>query len=248
MLTAVIIDDEESNISSLRLKLNRHCTDIDIVAACENADDGIQAIETLHPDIVFLDIEMPVMNGFVMLQQLTWRNFALIFVTAYNHYAIKAIRYSALDYLVKPVEIEDLKAAVSRAADKRSVRQPGMQLDVLMENIGGGKKIFKRLALPTAEGIRFIKTEDIIYLASSSNYTHIYLTGKKKFTLSRTLKDVEDVLDPSVFVRVHNSYIININFVDKYIRGEGGQVVMSDGVVLDVSKRKKPAFLKAMGE
>ena len=248
MLKAILIDDEESNISSLSMKLNKYCGDVEIMATCSNAAEGIRAIETIKPDIVFLDIEMPVMNGFVMLQQLSFKDFALVFVTAYNHYAINAIRYSALDYLVKPVEIEDLKASVSRALEKKTRQQPALQLDVLLENLVPGKKNFKRLAIPTVEGIMFIKTADIIYLMASINYTHIHVTGKKKYTISRTLKDVEDVLDPAEFVRVHNSFIVNLNFVEKYIRGEGGQVVMTDGMLIDVSKRKKSSFLKAMGE
>jgi two-component system LytT family response regulator len=248
MLRAILIDDEESNISSLTLKLNKHCADVEIIATCENATDGIHAIETLKPDVVLLDIEMPVMNGFVMLQQLYFKNFALIFVTAYNHYAIRAIRYSALDYLVKPVEIEDLKAAMARVMEKKQQQQQGLQMDILLENLNIGKKSFRRLAIPTVDGVIFIKTSDIIYLSANINYTHIHLAAKKKYILSRTLKDVEDVLDPAEFIRVHNSYIINVNFVKKYIRGEGGQVIMQDGTVLDVSKRKKASFLKAMGE
>ena len=180
MLKAIIIDDEESNISSLRHKLNKHCENVEVIAECENAVDGITTIDSLKPDIVFLDIEMPVMNGFVMLQHLTYKNFALVFVTAYNHYAIKAIRYSALDYLVKPIEIEDLQAAVARASEKK-VSQRGMQIDILLENLVTGKKNFKRLAVPTLEGIMFIKTTDIIYLAANVNYTHIHVVGKKKY-------------------------------------------------------------------
>ena len=152
-----------------------------------------------------------------------------------------------MDYLVKPIEIEDLQAAVARASEKK-VSQRGMQIDILLENLVTGKKNFKRLAVPTLEGIMFIKTTDIIYLAANVNYTHIHVVGKKKYTLSRTLKDVEDVLNPAEFIRIHNSYIVNFNYVEKYIRGEGGQVVMADGVVLDVSRRKKPYFLKMIGE
>jgi two-component system LytT family response regulator len=248
MLNAILIDDEESNNSSLQSKLKRYCPGIHIIALCENAADGIIAIETLQPDIVFLDIEMPVMNGFVMLQQLSNKNFSLIFVTAYDHYAIKAIRFSALDYLVKPVEIEDLVAAVNRATEKKAGMQMPEQMEMLLEHVSTPKKNYKRLAIPSGDGIHFIKTEDIIYLEANINYTHIHLTGKKKYTMSRTLKDVEEVLDPLVFIRVHNSYIINRNFVEKYIRGEGGQVVMADGATLTVSKRKKVIFLKLMSE
>src|SRR5215217_3297772 len=171
MLKAVLIDDDESNLSSLGEKLGRHCPQVQIIARAENATDGIKAIDELKPDLVFLDIEMPVMNGFVMLQQLRYRNFGLIFVTAYDHYAIKAIRYSALDYLVKPVEIEDLKAAVLKAQANRNNRSSQMQLELLLEHLN--KKQPKRISVPTSEGLQFVSLDDIIYLEASNNYTNI---------------------------------------------------------------------------
>ena len=247
MLKAVLIDDDESNLSSLSKKLSSHCPQIEIIALCDNASKGIEAIDNLKPDIVFLDIEMPVMNGFVMLQQLNYKNFELIFVTAYDHYAIKAIRFSALDYLVKPIEVEDLKAAVSKAEEKRNHSYPNPQIELLVEQLINKKNSFSRIAIPTIEGLQFIKVEDIIYLEASSNYTHIFTTEKKKFIASHTLKDFEDMLPPEIFIRIHNSYIINKNFTEKYIRGEGGQVVLTNGITLDVAKRKKHEFLKAIG-
>jgi two-component system LytT family response regulator len=247
MLKAVIIDDEINNLSSLKEKLDNHCPQVQIAAACDNAADGIKSIDSLHPDIVFLDIEMPVMNGFVMLQQLSYKNFELIFTTAYDHYAIKAIRYSALDYLVKPIEIEDLKEAVKKAEEKRNHANPNPQIELLMEQLLHKKNQFSRIAIPSTEGLQFIRVEDIIYLEASVNYTHIFTSDKKKYIVSRTLKDFEDMLPPEIFLRIHNSYIINKNFAEKYIRGEGGQVVLSNGVTLDVAKRKKHEFLKAIG-
>lgn len=247
MLKAILIDDEESSISSLKEKLTAYCPQVHIEAACDNAAKGIEAIDRLHPDIVFLDIEMPVMNGFIMLQQLTYKNFELIFTTAYDHYAIKAIRCSALDYLVKPVEIEDLQEAVNKAEQKRNHSYPNPQIELLVEQMTNKKNVFTRIAIPTTEGLQFIKIEDIIYLEASINYTHIYCTNAKKILVSRTLKDFEDMLPAEIFLRIHNSYLINKNFAEKYIRGEGGQVVLSNGVTLDVAKRKKSEFLKAIG-
>jgi two-component system, LytTR family, response regulator len=247
MIKAILIDDEESSISSLKEKLLSHCSQIKIIALCDNAAKGIEAIDSLQPDIVFLDIEMPVMNGFIMLQQLTYKNFELIFTTAYDHYAIKAIRYSALDYLVKPIEIEELKASVNRAIEKRSHSYPNPQIELLVEQLVSRKNAYSRIAVSTTEGLQFIKVEDIVYLEASVNYTHIYTVGKNKYTASRTLKDFEEILPTEIFLRIHNSYIINKNFAEKYIRGEGGQVVLSNGVTLDVAKRKKSEFLKAIG-
>lgn len=246
MLKAVIIDDDQSNLNALSEKLLKHCPQINIIDRCDNAQDGIKVIDDLKPDIVFLDIEMPVMNGFVMLQHLSYRKFELIFVTAYDHYAIKAIRYSALDYLVKPVEIEELKAAVSKAEANRGNRSSHLQLELLLEQLH--KKQPRRITIPTIDGLRFISIDDIIYLEASNNYTNIYLSANQKFLVSRTLKDFEEMLPPEIFLRIHHSSIINKNHVEKYIRGDGGQVVMRNGNVLDVSKRKKSEFLQAIGQ
>jgi two-component system LytT family response regulator len=247
MLKAILVDDEESNVSALKEKIGRHCPVLDIVALCYNAADAIEAINTLQPDVVFLDIEMPVMNGFLLLQNLTFKNFELIFTTAYDHYAIKAIRFSALDYLVKPIEIEELKIAVDRAAEERSKINSAHQLDILLENLSARKAGFQKIAIPTTEGLQFIKINDIVYLEANTNYTYIIMADSKKYLVSQTLKIFEDILPTDTFVRIHNSFIINKNFAERYIRGEGGQVVLSNGSVLDVSKRKKAEFLKAIG-
>jgi two-component system LytT family response regulator len=247
MLKAILVDDEESNVSSLKEKIGRHCAGLNIVALCYNAADAIEAINSLQPDIVFLDIEMPVMNGFLVLQNLIYKNFELIFTTAYDHYAIKAIRFSALDYLVKPIEIEELKIAVGRATEKRSNITSAHQLEILLENLPARKTSFQKIAIPTTDGLQFIKINDILYLEANTNYTHVILADSKKFVVCQTLKIFEDMLPTDTFVRIHNSFIINKNFAEKYIRGEGGQVVLSNGMVLDVSKRKKAEFLRAIG-
>lgn len=247
MLKAILVDDEESNLSSLAGKLQRNCPQVEIIATCENGQTAIDAIDSLKPDLVFLDIEMPVMNGFSMLQQLTYKKFELIFTTAYDHYAIKAIRFSALDYLLKPIEIEELKLAVSRAEEKKTSISSNNQLELLLENLGSKKNSYQRIAIPTTTGLQFVNINEIIYFEASSNYTHLFLSGNKKHTISKTLKEFEDILPEETFIRIHNSYIINKNFADKYIRGEGGQVVLSNGAVLDVAKRKKTDFLKAIG-
>lgn len=245
MLKAVMIDDDESNLSSLTEKLNRHCPQVEIIARCSNAAEGIHAIDSLRPDIVFLDIEMPVMNGFVMLQHLSFKDFELIFVTAYDHYAIEAIRYSALDYLVKPVAIDELKNAVAKSAAKHSLKDRGLQLELLLEYLD--KKRPRRITIPTSDGLQFIDIENIVYLEASNNYTNVHLADQQKYLVTRTLKDFEQILPGETFLRIHHSTIINRNFIEKYIRGEGGQVMMRNGVVLDVSKRKKVEFLEAIG-
>ena len=245
MLKAVLIDDDESNLSSLSEKISNHCKQVEIINCCDNPEEGILIIDELKPDLVFLDIEMPQMNGFVMLQHLTYKDFELIFVTAYDRYAIKAIRSCALDYLVKPVDVEDLKSAVTRAEEKKKQPPSSSQLDLLIGHLQ--KKQPKLLPIPTRDGLQFIEIEKIIYFEASDNYSTIYLSTNQKFLVSRTLKDFEELLPADIFIRIHHSTIVNKFYVDKYIRGEGGQVVMRNGNVLDVSKRKKADFLQAIG-
>ncbi|PZR27739.1 MAG: DNA-binding response regulator [Citrobacter freundii] len=245
MLNAIIIDDESSSRNALRQKLADHCKSIYIIDECEDAETGIKSIEENKPDLVFLDVEMPRVNGFVMLQQLQNRDFEVIFITAYDHYAVKAIRFSALDYLVKPVEVEELKGAVAKAEQKRVKTNTNEQLELLLQNLRSEKKEKQRIAIPSMEGLQFVKITDIIYLEASSNYTVIYKEPDSKLIVSRTLKDFEELL-PTDFVRIHHAHIINCNAVEKYIKGDGGQVVMKNGAVLDVSKRKKMEFLKMM--
>ncbi len=247
MLTAIIIDDETSSRNSLRQKLTRYCSGIVIIGECENGEEGIKSIEEKKPDIIFLDVEMPRMNGFTMLQHLANKNFEVIFITAFEHYAIKAIKVSALDYLVKPVEIEDLKNAVEKATQKRKLSSGNERLELLLQNLMTEKNELHRIAIPSMEGLQFVETGHIIYLEANSNYTCFYLINNTKITVAKTLKDFEELLPTSVFMRIHHSYIINKNLVKKYIKGEGGQVIMCNDVVLDVARRKKEEFMRAMG-
>ncbi len=247
MLKAIIVDDEGSSRNSLRQKLANHCPQVNIIAECENGEEGIKSINQLKPDIIFLDVEMPRMNGFTMLQQLEEHQFEIIFITAYDHYAIKAIKYSALDYLVKPVEIEDLKTAVEKAERKRLHNTSNTALETLLFNLVNKEKEHHRIAIPSMDGLQFVSTSDIIYLEAHSNYTNFYLVNNKKINVAKTLKDFEEILPASIFVRIHHSYIININSIEKYIKGEGGHVLMKNGATLDVARRKKEEFLKIIG-
>lgn len=245
MLRSLIIDDEENSSNALKEKIRGYFPQVEVVAVCNNGEQGIAAINTLRPDVVFLDIEMPRMNGFAMLQQISNRNFEIIFTTAYDHYAIKAIRFSALDYLVKPVEIEELGQAIYRAEEKRQQPLPNQRLELLLENLG--QRVRQRIAVPTGSGLEFVKVDSIVYLEASINYTHLFLADGHKHTISRTLKEFEDMLPPETFIRIHHSHIINKSFAERYIRGDGGQVVLSNGVVLDIAKRRKAEFLRLIG-
>lgn len=243
---AIIVDDERNSRDSLQKKLEQYCPAVHVISMCENGDEGIAKIESLRPDIVFLDVEMPRMNGFTMLKQLTSRDFEVIFTTAYDHYAIQAIRYSALDYLVKPIEAEELVQAVHRAIERRRDLLVNHRIENLLHNYLNEKESPIRIAIPSLEGLQFIETAEILYLNADGNYTSIYMERGVKIVVSKTLKEFDELLTSSVFIRIHHSYLINKNHVLKYVKGDGGQVLMRNGAVLDVSRRKKEEFLKAI--
>lgn len=242
MMKAILIDDDERNLTTLKEKLTRHCPMVTVIALCDSGEKGMIAIEELQPDLVFLDIEMPVMNGFNMLEQLSNRNFELIFVTAYDHYAIRAIRFSAIDYLLKPVNVVELTAAVDRSVQRIKQKKTNPQIEYLLELL---HKKQKHIAIPATDGLQFISIDEIIYLEANQNYTHIFLP-KQKFVVSRGLGEVEELLPSDTFIRIHHSYVVNKNAIDRYIRGEGGQVILKNGIALDVSKRRKLFFLQAI--
>ncbi len=243
MKTAIIIDDELKGRVALSRKLYDYCKDVSLTGEAENGEEGIKLIEKLKPDIVFLDIEMPRMNGFDMLHRLPEKNFDLIFTTAYDQYAIKAIKYAAFDYLLKPVDIEELKLAVSKSnAQNRNTEK---KLEVLDQNLHG-KTILNKIAIPSLDGLLFFNIADIVHLEANSNYTAIYFSNRPKLIASKTLKDFEDLLPTDIFFRTHHSHLINLNYIKRYIKGDGGQIELQDGTFVDVARRKKEEFLKAI--
>lgn len=245
-MTAILIDDEKNSRESLRKKIETHCPQINVVAECSSGHEGLSAINKHHPGIVFLDIEMPQMNGFTMLQQLPQRNFEIIFTTAYNQYAINAIRYSALDYLVKPVDVQELKNAVGKVSQKKKQAVNNQQLEILANYLSKQKQTPEKIAVAISSGLEIIDISDIIYLEASGNYTNIYMTGGKHLLSSKTLKEFEDILPPSLFFRIHNASLVNFSFIKKYNKGEGGQVLLSNGVILDVARRRKDELLQLL--
>lgn len=245
MLTALIIDDEEKGRIVLKQKLAAHCPNVTVIGEADGGDSGKAMIEAFRPDVVFLDIEMPGTNGFDMLNNLNEKNFHLIFTTAYNQYAIKAIKFAAFDYLLKPIDIEELKAAISRIPNIKPNDVSG-QLEVLAINAQKNIKNFNRIAIPTLDGLSFFNTNELIHLDADSNYTLLYFTDDRKILASRTLKEFEDQLGEEQFIRLHNSHLVNINFISRYIKGEGGQVVLANGKVIDVSRRKKAELMRML--
>jgi two-component system, LytTR family, response regulator len=244
MIKAIIIDDELHCLETLSLLLKEFCPQVQLMEECRTAKKGLEAIEKLKPDLVFLDIEMPAMNGFEMLEQFTEIPFTIIFTTSYDQYAIKAIRFSALDYLLKPVDPKELINAVKKVQEQRHLPM-AEQFQMLLKRVQGKGTQFNKIAVPTSEGFELVTADQVIYCEANDNYTHLFLKNKVKIIACRTLKEMEEQLeDFSFFIRVHHSYMVNLNEVTKYIRGEGGYLVMSDGSSVNVSRSRKEALMK----
>ncbi len=247
MITALIIDDEAKGRLALREKLLAYCPQIKVLAEATNGQEALLLIQHHKPQLIFLDIEMPRMNGFEMLNALPEKNFHIIFTTAYDQYAIKAIKYAAFDYLLKPIDIEELKTAIEKI-DTTQNNQTKKQVELLRQNMQHPKKQLNKLAIPTLEGLLFFDINDIVHLEANSNYTNIYLSNKTKITASKTLKDFEELLPEDIFFRTHHSHLINLNYIKRYIKGDGGQIELQNGTYVDVARRKKEEFLKAIGQ
>lgn len=244
MIKSIIIDDELHCLQSLSLQLNEFCPEVLLLDQCSSAKKGLEAIERLKPDLVFLDIEMPMMNGFELLEQLPAISFAVIFITSYDQYAIKAIRFSALDYLLKPIVPKELVLAIKKVQEERHLPL-AEQFQMLLKQIHGKNKGFNKIAVPTAEGFELIPADEVIYCEANDNYTHFFLKNKRKIIACRILKEIEiQMEDFPFFVRVHNSYLVNLNEVNKYVRGEGGYLIMSNESSVSVSRSRKDALLK----
>lgn len=242
-MKAILVDDERNALEMLEWMLQKNCPEVEIIAMCDSPLDGLEKIKALKPDVIFLDIEMPQLNGFDLLERLGKHESDVIFTTAYNQFAIKAFKVCALDYLLKPIDPEDLKAAVQKAANKKN-KVSQEQLDLLLSYMKPEKPKSKRIALTASDHLIFVETEKIIYCESDSNYTIFFLTDGQKIIVSKTLKDVEEILEGSDFFRIHASYLINMKHVSKFTRGDGGYVVMSNNQHITVSRKKKDEFFE----
>lgn len=245
MITAIIVDDEPYSCESLAILLERYCLDVKVLDICYSAASALKSINEQKPQLLFLDIEMPHMNGFEMLEKLPEINFGLIFTTSYDQYAIKAIRFSALDYLLKPIDQDDLRKAVQKAVNSHC-HVSEQQIKILLQKLNQPTIAINKIAIPTMEGLQMIFVDSIISCTADRNYTVIMLKNGKKMIASRTLKELEEMLEDYSFVRVHHSYVVNLNEVDKYIRGEGGYLLMSNGTCIDVSRSRKELLLKKL--
>ncbi len=244
MIRAILIDDESNSLEMMEWLLKTYCPQVQVEAMCNSAAKGIEAINKFRPDVIFLDIEMPHMNGFDMLEEFDKLSFDVVFCTAYDQFAIRAFKYSALNYLLKPVDPEDLKETIRRIEEKK-MAPSREQLELLLENIRKpSKPTAQRIALTTGDGMIFVPTKDILYCNAESNYTNVVLTGGRKILVSKVLKEIDEALAGPDFFRIHNSYLVNLNHITKFVRGDGGYVVMQDGASVSISRSKRQEFME----
>lgn len=244
MIQCILVDDERNALEMMEWLLKTYCPQVQILDMCNSAEAGIAAIKKHRPDVVFLDIEMPKMNGFDMLEQFDKLFFDVVFCTAYDQFAIKAFHYSALNYLLKPVDPDDLKATIKRIEEKKSV-PTREQFALLLQNIQHPPKATpQRIALSTGDGLIFIPTNDIIYCEAESNYTTVVLAGGKKVVVSKVLKEIDEALAGPDFYRVHSSFLINLNHIKKFVRVDGGYIIMDNDATINISRSRRQEFME----
>lgn len=247
MITAIIIDDEQNAREFLHKLLNRYFPKkIIVLETCDSVQTGVQAINKHQPELVFLDIQMPNENGFGLFKYFNKVDFEVIFTTAYKDYAIDAIRHSALDYLLKPINFIDLLSTVKRYEEDKNNKNQQERISMLLENMNSDNGSYNKIALPTQNGYELLKINNIIYCQSDSNYCKVKCLDGKEFLMSKTLKFIEELLNNNLFIRIHKSYLVNLNYVVKFDKVDELMVTLTNGEQLPVSIRKKEQFLNAI--
>jgi len=246
MIRALIIDDEQHCIDRLRGLLAEHLSSaIHVMDSFKTADEGLQAIHRYKPDLVFMDVQLNGKTGFDILKQLGDIKFEIIFTTAYEKYAIQAFKFSALDYLLKPVDPDDLKQAITRLVERNPKIETTQKLETLLGNFYGAGK---RICVPVVNGLVVLKVDDIVRCESDINYTTIFMKDKQKLTVAKILKEFEEMLTEYNFFRIHNSHLINLAYIKSYNKGKGGFVTMMDNSDIEVSTRRRDDFLKKLSQ
>lgn len=245
-IKTVIIDDETDAVDFINTIIGEYCTSLEVVGKAHNVIQGVEVINQSKPDLIFLDVEMPNGSGFDLLARYPEKDFDVIFITAFNHYAIRAIKFSAVDYILKPININEFIEAVDRVVKKRAEKphQANDNFRVLMENLRTA--IPSRLAIPTSDGMEYLNPKDIIRIEADRSYSWFFISGDRKILVSKHLKEFQELLSDRYFFRSHNSHLINMKFVKKFIRKEGGYIEMSDGSIVPISRNKKDIFLDHM--
>ncbi|MEM9920084.1 MAG: LytTR family DNA-binding domain-containing protein [Bacteroidota bacterium] len=246
MIRTTVIDDEKRTARGLCQLLAQVAPDVKILSVEHSIQSGLDAIQKDQPQLVFLDIKMPKGTGFDLLDRLTSIDFDLIFTTAYDHYAIRAIKFSALDYLLKPIDMEELEKAVQKVRQRQETQNQKANIDFLLKSLESSlpSTPFEKIALPSLKGYSFVAVKDIIYCEAEGTYSKVYLTRQKQLLVSRNLKEIESLLAEHTFFRIHRSYLVNMDHLLEYARGEGGQVQLSNGAILPVSQRRKELFVR----
>ena len=247
MINYLLIDDEPKNTRVLKKMLEEFCPDTCFAGGASNAREGEELIRKVQPDLVFLVIQLAHENAFELLDRLFPISFDVIFVTAFNDYTLKAFRYSALDYLLKPINIRELKAAVQKASDKLQLRNINRQFQNLLSNLRQPDATSHKLALPNAESLTFISVDDIVRCEASGGYTNFYMKNGEKILSTRNIKEYENLLPPDIFLRIHHSHIVNLQYIKKYHKGRGGYIEMEGNISIEVSTRRKTEFLGRFG-
>jgi two-component system LytT family response regulator len=247
MINYILIDDEPKNIRILQKMLEEFCPDASFAGSATQLNEGEDLVLKVKPDLIFLDIQLPYGNAFDLLDRLQPITFEVIFVTAFNDYTLKAFRYSALDYLLKPVNINELVAAFQKASEKLRLRKVNLQLNTLLSNLRQSESTSHKLALPNAESLVFINVGDIVRCEAKGGYTAFFMKNGDKIVSTRAIKEYEDLLPSDIFIRIHNSHIINIQYVKKYHKGRGGYIEMEGNVSVEVSIRRRNEFLGRFG-
>ena len=247
MITSIIVDDEPRGISMLKNLLQEYCPGIKVLAECATADDAIEKIELLSPQICFLDITLPGKNSFELLEELQTIPFEIIFITAHNDYALQAFQYSAVDYLMKPIDEDLLVESVKRASMRIHSKEITNNVSALLHNLQSANSPREmKICISSSKGFQLVDLKDILYCEASSNYTNFYFTSGAAVITSKTILEYELLLEDSGFTRIHKSYLVNLLHVKEYLRGEGGSIILTNKKELEVSRRKKEEFLKKM--
>ncbi len=245
-LSAIIVDDEKHSRETLNNLVTEFCDDVEILTTESTIPGAVSAIKALKPDLVFLDIELQTGTGFDVLDQLNEINFEVIFTTAFEQYALKAVKFSSLDYLLKPIDLEELQKAVKKARKIKDKNIYGKQLETLIHNLKQQQPSNNKICLSTADGYEFINVDEILYCKAEGSYTAFKLTNGTNFLVSKHLKEYENLLAGQHFMRVHNSFLINLEEVKKYVKADGGYILMNNGDPISISRNKKDDFFKIM--
>ncbi len=248
MIRAVIIEDEAESRELLAALVTKNCEGVTVVDTAGNVASGVEAIKKHAPDLIFLDISMPDGTGFDLLGKVANMKFDVIFTTATDRYALKAIKYSALDYMLKPIDVEELKVAVEKVKEKKSTVSGVENLAFLLQNLKQKNDNFSKITLPTGNAYEIVNVPDIIRCEAEGSYTNFYLVGNKKVMVSASLKHYEDLLPENDFIRVHHHHLINMNHVTRFLKVDGGYAIMSDGTQVEISRRKKDAFVERLSK